>query len=232
MEKKWILIIIAYVMIACNTQIKNNNVIPEKYDFEAVKNSKTNPYVTKKGDTIVLMYKMTESGAYYIEYSDSVSFYHRVKYFYPNGIMESQGTCVGNGYFVGIWWYYDKKGNLVREEDKNAGFGKIKTDDILKFIEKEGWINLKTGEGREHPILKEGMEYLGIKGCRFSISFIDEQKKIDRIISIENKPPRLWIVNITTVKESGYQYQFTTYYIDGDTGEVVEKDSSYSPVFY
>ena len=228
MEKKYILIITACLAIARNTQIKNNNVMPEKYDFEAVKNSKTNPYVTKKGDTIVLMYKMTESGAYYIEYPDSVSFYHRVKYFYPNGIMESQGNAVGQGMLVGIWWYYDKKGNLVREEDKDAGYGKTKVENILKFIEKEGWINLKTGEGREHPIIKDGMIYDGIQRCRFSLSFIDKEK--DKDMSMENDPPRLWVVNIPPAQWNKYYY--TTYYIDGDTGEVLKKISTYSPLEY
>ncbi|MFC2533265.1 MAG: hypothetical protein ACFNVN_09260, partial [Capnocytophaga ochracea] len=42
--------------------------------------------------------------------------------------------------------YYDKYGKLTQVNEENR-YGKIKPADVLKFIEKQGVINLKTGKG-------------------------------------------------------------------------------------
>jgi hypothetical protein len=195
----------------------------EKYDFETVKNSKTNPAVVKKREVIVVMYSMTESGAYYLEYSTAISFYKTVKNFHPNGMIKSQGSVVGKDFSVGLWQFYDEKGNLIKEVDEDKKFGKIKPKDILRFIEKEGWINLTTGEGREYPILKEN--YIEFEYCRFVLSFIQKGKDIP---VTENDPPFLWVIRIPTQKWNNFHQ--TIYFIDGDTGEVLSKETIYSPI--
>ena len=222
-DMKIIYCINLFLIILCSCNIKKTNNMTEKYDFETVKSSTTYPCVVDKGNRIILMYSMTESGAHYVEYSTSISFYKIVKNFHPNGMLKSKGTIVGSDFSVGYWQYFDEKGNLIKEEDEDKKFGKIKIDWILKFLEKEGWINLTTGEGREYPIIDD--KYVEIQSCRFYLSFIQKGKDIP---VTKNDPPHLWVVSIPTAKWNNYTQ--TIYHIDGDTGEVLNKKYYHSPI--
>jgi hypothetical protein len=86
----------------------------EKYDFETVKNSMTDPVVVKKGQWIVLMYSMSEDGGTYIEYPPYPEFYEIVKYFHPNGMLKSEGKVTGQNFKFGIWQHFDEKGNFIK----------------------------------------------------------------------------------------------------------------------
>jgi hypothetical protein len=127
----------------------------EMYNFEAAKKSETNPAVIKaySGETI-LMYQMAIGGGYYDEY---FSDFRRVqKQFYPNGTLKQTSYFYQKNLKVGIWKYYDERGNLIKEVDEDEKFkkSKIKINDILRIAEKEGLINLKTGEGGTDAIIE------------------------------------------------------------------------------
>jgi hypothetical protein len=44
--------------------------------------------------------------------------------------------------------YYDKDGKLEKTVDEDQNYGKIKYQDVLSFLDKKGYINLKNGAGR------------------------------------------------------------------------------------
>ena len=187
----------------------------ERYDFETVKKSETDPAVVRKGEWIVLMYSMSTNGGTYIEYPPVPAFYKIVKFFYPNGNLKSMGKVTGQNLKFGMWQYYDEKGDFFKEEDENKKFGKIKVDDILKFLEKEGLINLTSGEGREFPIVKEN-KYVGIEECRFSLSFVNDNEGT------------YW--NVFFISSSWNNNNHIIYHIDINTGEVLSKKIIHSPI--
>jgi hypothetical protein len=215
MKQKIILIIALCLINACNTQNINNNIMSEKYDFETVKNSKTDPAVVKKGKWTILMYSMFEDGGTYVEYPPTPEFYKITKFFYPNGMIKERGKVIGQVFPCGTWEYFDEKGNLVKEENLDEKLGKIKPNDILRFLEKEGWINLTTGEGREYPVL-DGNNYEGIEECRFSLSFVNDNDN------------QYWNIFIQSAAWNNYYH--TIYHLDINTGEVLSKETIYSPI--
>ena len=69
-----------------------------------------------------------------------------LKEFYIDGYIKEKKTFLGQYLPIGISEYYDKYGKLTQVNEENR-YGKIKPADVLKFIEKQGVINLKTGKG-------------------------------------------------------------------------------------
>ncbi len=69
-----------------------------------------------------------------------------LKEFYIDGYIKEKKTLLGQYLLIGTSEYYDKYGKLTQVNEENT-YGKIKPADVLKFIEKQGVINLKTGKG-------------------------------------------------------------------------------------
>jgi antitoxin component YwqK of YwqJK toxin-antitoxin module len=210
------------LVYSCNWKVNNskNNNTMEKYDFELmnkVRESGELSTIVEKGNSWVFMTCMYESGASYNEYSQAPEFYAIQKTFYQNGILASKGKFAGRHLKIGIWQYYDEKGHLIKEVDEDEKFGRIKLDQILKFIEKEGWIDLTTGRGREEIIFEDsGRRY--VKKGIFILGFF---KKGENPLKYNDYP--LWEIIIVDCQETGY-YR-TVYEINGDTGEVLSKKS-------
>jgi len=179
------------------------------YDFETMNNAKVNPVGIMRNGWTIVMYKMMDNGAYYNEYPPVPDFYAIHKYFYPNGNIKLRGKYMAQHLSFGEWIYYDEQGNIIKKVDEDAKFGKYKIEDILKFIEKEGWIDLKTGEGREHAIIHENGE-CDIIPSRFSVYYADVEKPY-------------WIITIDPARYN--EFHRTIYHLDIDTGEVLFKES-------
>ncbi|NDV64659.1 hypothetical protein D0T60_05325 [Bacteroides sp. 224] len=159
----------------------------------------------------IAMVKMSESGAYYNEYPPAPRFDKVVKLFYPNGNLKYTGKLVGEHLPIGESIYYDEEGKIINRVDEDTKFGKFKLDDILKFIENEGWINLETGEGREDvTILEDGRCDKIIS--RFSIS---ERVTTDGIA--------YWFIVIRAMSYNNFMK--TTYHLDKNSGEVLYRHS-------
>jgi hypothetical protein len=162
------------------SNFRNSNTM-EKYDFELmnkIRESGELATVVEKGKSLVLMNCMYESGASYNEYPPIPEFYAVQKTFFRNGMLESKGKYTGSYLKIGIWQYYDEKGCLIKEIDEDEKFGKIKLDQILKFIEKEGWIDLKTGRGREEITFEDsGRGY--IKNGIFTLGFLKKGEDLN-----------------------------------------------------
>jgi hypothetical protein len=184
----------------------------EKYDFETMNKAQSHTVCIIRNGWTILMRKMLETGATYNEFPPSPEFYKIVKNFYPNGMLKSRGKITGSHLSIGVWQYYDEEGNLTKEVDEDKKFGRIKLDQLLKFIEKEGHINLETGEGREYALMIDG-KFSHIMPCIFSLNY-DERGE---------KP--FWIITIGHAPWNGYHR--TIYHIDKETGEVLFKESEF-----
>ena len=113
----------------------------EKLDLNLYKEMEGKNYIIKPNGNII--YSLGPD--FYYEYTSKYPYYQIVRTFYPNNLLKDKSYCLD---LVNFWktLHYDEKGKLaVIDEDKK--FGKIKIDFILKFMEKKGLINLKTGKG-------------------------------------------------------------------------------------
>ena len=208
--KKYLVITFAWIALtmlySCRTQSINKQTSnnPEKYDFNAVNKLSSCTGVIRNGWTI-LMYSMQPYGAWYREYPPVPEFYRVVKSFYPNGNIQTVGKIIGENLRIGEWVYFDDRGNITEIVDEDKKLGKIKVKDILKFIEKEGHINLSTGEGREYGVITPDGSGYNMHG-RFRINWGEKEYFV---IVIDSAP---WNDNLETV-----------YKMDKKTGKMISK---------
>lgn len=188
-----------------NVEIMQNR---EKFDIEFYEKIKDNiPYIRKDGSRIYNIGFDKNTGGAMSETFPPPSFLSYYKEFYPNAYIKKKETFLGEYTKVGISEYYDEKGNKTTvDEDKK--FGKIKPDYILRFLEKKGYINLKTGEGR----------FIDNMWDAFGITY--------------SKHINLWSIGIVNGKpyDGPYNdgepsaYSPIYFYIDGDSGELMPDD--------
>ena len=133
-----------------------------------------------------------------------------VKNYYKNCILKSKGKLLCHSSVkIGIWCEYDKQGNLIKETDEDKKFEKLrlKPINILRWLEKEGYIDRKTGKGQE-KFLKQG-DAPGI-----SISF----GKISAPNAKFEKNSVLWTITIT---DKGGDITYTW---NAKNGELLSKE--------
>jgi len=76
-------------------------------------------------------------------------FYCIYEEFNEDFILIKRGYCLGR-MDIGKWEYYDMQGNkTIVDEDEKFGNPKFTYNHLILFIEKKGYVNTKTGEGRE-----------------------------------------------------------------------------------
>ena len=136
--------------------LKDKDTVREKFDFELfekVKKVSEGVYVKPNGDMVVSMnwYEGGDAsdkllGGYIREIIGKPPYITVLKEFYIDGYIKEKKTFLGQYLPIGISEYYDKYGKLTQVNEENT-YGKIKPADVLKFIEKQGVINLKTGKG-------------------------------------------------------------------------------------
>ena len=83
-----------------------------------------------------------------------------VRNYYKNCIIKSKGKFLCHSSVkIGIWREYNNQGNLIKETDEDKKFEKLrlKPINILRWLEKEEYIDRKTGKGQE-KFVKEGDE--------------------------------------------------------------------------
>ena len=133
-----------------------------------------------------------------------------VKNYYKNCILKSKGKLLCHSSVkIGIWREYDNQGNLIKETDEDKKFEKLrlKPINILRWLEKEGYIDRKNGKGQE-KFLKQGDEP-GI-----SISF----GKISAPNAKFEKDSVLWTITIT---DKGGDITYTW---NAKNGELLSKE--------
>ena len=77
-------------------------------------------------------------------------FYKGYSEYYGNGMMRLTGFCLGHPTNkVGIWKYFDEKGDKIKEVNEDTKYGAYDYSKVLLFLHYKDFINLDTGENRE-----------------------------------------------------------------------------------
>ena len=197
---------------------KKDRAMNERYDYETTKGGKRDVYLEKNG-WIIRMTSMTESGAFYDMSPPSPAFYEIQKLFYSNGNIKSEEKFLGRFLKIDTSRYYEEDGYLAKEVYEDKKFGIVKPAHILKFLDKEGWINLKTGKGRTaFEFVETYPNNPNYTACIFELQF----EPIGESYFIKDNKMPIWVVVIPSIL-SGDFYE-TTYLIDGETGKVIKKE--------
>ena len=140
----------------------------ERFDVQYYK-SKIKEVNGKDGDDSFAIYvdrDSTQVKVYFDKDYDALvtippfTYYKEVRIFHKNGILKKEGKRLFcSSVDIGIWREYDKQGNLIKETDEDKKFEKLrlKPINILRWLEKEGYIDRKNGKGQE-KFVKEGDE--------------------------------------------------------------------------
>ncbi len=157
--------------LSCVAQ-KNKKTITmkttERFDVQYYK-SKIKEVNGKDGDNSFAIYvdrDSTQVKVYFDKDYDALvtippfTYYKEVRIFHKNGVLKKSGKrffC--SSIDIGIWCEYDNQGNLIKETDEDKKFEKLrlKPINILRWLEKEGYIDRKNGKGQE-KFVKEGDE--------------------------------------------------------------------------
>ena len=190
----------------------------ERFDVQYYK-SKIKEVNGKDGDNSFAIYvdrDSTQVKVYFDKDYDALvtippfTYCKEVRIFHKNGVlMESGKRFFCSSIDIGIWREYDNQGNLIKETDEDKKFKKLrlKPINILRWLEKEGYIDRKTGKGQE-KFVKQG-DAPGI-----SISF----GKISAPNAKFEKDSVLWTITIT---DKGGDITYTW---NAKNGELLSKE--------
>lgn len=160
MKKLIYLPILFFVIFSCQSPaspnkdaIKNNkmNTMAEKFDFEIYKKFQQSDgtLTLENGNTILSMSPPDENESGFLnELLPKPSFLYTYKEYYPNGYLKKKETRISETVKILKSEYYDDKGNLEKTVNEDENYKTIKYQEVLNFLDKKGYINLKTGEGR------------------------------------------------------------------------------------
>ncbi|WP_228448477.1 hypothetical protein [Chryseobacterium sp. CH25] len=88
------------------------------------------------GDDLSIQDNFQPSGAIYRERSfNRNSFLHTNKFFYDNGYIKKKGRLFNEGSSIGVWYYFDESGKLVKEENTDEGYG-FTPEKLVRYCEK------------------------------------------------------------------------------------------------
>ena len=130
------------------------SIIKEKNSYEGATSAQ---YVERNGTETYVSFN---DDGFVLQEIKPFTYEMIVKNYYKNCILKSKGKLLCHSSVkIGIWREYDKQGNLIKETDEDKKFEKLrlKPINILRWLEKEGYIDRKTGKGQE-KFVKEGDE--------------------------------------------------------------------------
>ena len=190
----------------------------ERFDVQYYK-SKIKEVNGKDGDDSFAIYverDSTQVKVYFDKDYDALvtippfTYYKEVRIFHKNGVLKKEGKRLFcSSIDIGIWREYDNQGNLIKETDEDKKFEKLrlKPINILRWLEKEGYIDRKTGKGQE-KFVKQGNE----PGIRISFG------KISASNAKFEKDSVLWTITIT---DKGGDLTYTW---NAKNGELLSKE--------
>ena len=130
------------------------SIIKEKNSYEGATSAQ---YVERNGTETYVSFN---DDGFVLQEIKPFTYEMIVRNYYKNSIIKSKGKFLCHSSVkIGIWREYDKQGNLIKETDEDKKFEKLrlKPINILRWLEKEGYIDRKTGKGQE-KFVKEGDE--------------------------------------------------------------------------
>ncbi|MDC2661320.1 hypothetical protein [Bacteroides ovatus] len=216
MKEIMITVLLAGFGLACKAQVDSTIIQPygeiERYDFVSTKNGMEDA-ITERDGWVIEKRKFSNGRAWYDEYAPASEFYMIQKDFRPNGMIWRRTKYLGYVRF-GMYEEFDEEGKLTKLIDEDKKFGKIKPQDIVELLEKEGWFNRKTGENKvtRKSILPTNGEFYMWVMPNIVITFMTKK---------ESKTGKcFWGITVEPRSEG----QRTNYIIDGETGEFTKEE--------
>jgi len=133
------------------------------------------------------------------------------KEYYADGTLKAKGRMIGPLLKVGPWHYYAADGSLQREVNESARFGRIGPAQVLEILEREGYINRRTGKGRGTVVLNYERMGSVLDGAATGGKWLVELTEGAR-----NEPPFEGPGEPSVYKSLFLQ-------IDGETGKILKK---------
>ncbi|WP_267403387.1 MULTISPECIES: hypothetical protein [unclassified Chryseobacterium] len=134
--KKLIILSLLNIFTQCQSQKKITLMTDkwfERFDVSRFnKNSSDKTYLITSNTGIILQ---DDQSPGYRERSYKASSYFKVyKFFYNNGNIEKKGLLFNEGSQIGVWYYFDESGKLIKEENTDEGYD-FKPEDVIKYCE-------------------------------------------------------------------------------------------------
>ena len=153
--KKYILfIIVLTAMFSCAAQNSNKMKEAEKFNYEYYKSKlpsdASSAIYTEEDGTLVKVGIYQEVN--FIGKIKPLTFKRYTKIYYKNGFLKRECEWLYcSDVKIGILREYDKSGKLIREVDEDKKFENLKVTpkELLRWMEKQGWIDLRTGKGQQ-----------------------------------------------------------------------------------
>ena len=205
--KKYILfIIVLTAMFSCAAQNPNKMKEVEKFNYEYYKSKlpsdATSAIYTEEDGTLVKVSFDQEFNT--IGTIKPLTFKGHTKVYYKNGFLKSEGEWLYcSNVRIGIRREYDKSGKLIREVDEDKKFENLKVTpkELLRWMEKQGWIDLRTGKGQQTSLVN----------TPFNIYFVPRGSNHAK-----------WSIHRRTM------FGAEKFVIDAETGELISHENVYS----
>ena len=122
MKRLIFLTLINIFFIKCQSQKTTMIMIPTiDNKFEKI----TKEMKDSREDVIIdeehVIYTFANVGFGKVNYNEA-NYFSIVKNFYPSKNIENKGVSFNNGSPVGIWYYFDESGKLIKEENTDEGY--------------------------------------------------------------------------------------------------------------
>ena len=205
--KKYILfIIVLTAMFSCAAQNSNKMKEVEKFNYEYYKSklpSDANYAIYTEEDGTLVQVSFNEEFNSIVTIKP-LTFKGYTKTYYKNGFLKSEGEwlyCSDVG--IGIGREYNKNGKLIREVDEDKKFENLKVTpkELLRWMEKQGWIDLRTGKGQQ----------TSFSNTPFDIYFV-----------LRGSNHAKWSIHRRTM------FGAEKFVIDAETGELISHENVYS----
>ncbi|WP_336960812.1 hypothetical protein [Chryseobacterium contaminans] len=121
------------IVLSCKSQKINKTIIPTVDNkFEIINTEELKDITINDNKTTTFVSAKIGSG--YTEYFKD-SYFIIVKNYYSSKSIENKGIAFNEGSQVGIWYYYDESGKLIREENTDEGYG-FTPEKVVEYCEK------------------------------------------------------------------------------------------------
>ncbi|WP_426477427.1 hypothetical protein ACP3T3_19670 [Chryseobacterium sp. CBSDS_008] len=85
-------------------------------------------------DNKIITFISAKIGSSFTEYHKD-SYFMIVKNYYPSRNIKNKGIAFNEGSPIGIWYYFDESGKLIKEENTDEGY-RFTPEKIVKYCEK------------------------------------------------------------------------------------------------
>ncbi|OCA72684.1 hypothetical protein BBH99_02915 [Chryseobacterium contaminans] len=106
----------------------------EKFDVEYFEKNSTRGTFVKNIDNDIII-EDRQSFGYIRQQYDNNSMFNKNILFYRSGNIKEKGIAFNGGSPIGVWYYFDESGKLVKEENTDGGYD-FTPEKVVRYCEK------------------------------------------------------------------------------------------------